>query len=64
MKAIIIITIIIVTLLVFDSCWNIFVNNRFPHMQELLKDFAYSAIVAGIIFLTAFKVNDGLLIQL
>lgn len=64
MKAIIIVSIIVVTLLVFDICWNIFVNNRFPYIQEYLQDFIITAIVAGIIFYASFHVNDGLLIQL
>ena len=61
MKPIAIIIIIVVALLIFDSCWNIFVNSSFMHINDVIRDFIMCAIVAGILFCTSVKVTDGFL---
>lgn len=61
MKAVIVIIIIIVSLLVFDACWSIFVYDEFPNVDNMLRDFIMCAIVAGILFVTSVHVTDGYL---
>ena len=61
MKPVVIIIIIVLALLIFDSCWNIFVNNAFPKLNDFIRDFIMCAIVAGILFYTSVKVADGFL---
>lgn len=61
MKPAVIIIIIVVTLIIFDSCWNIFVNNTFPCLNDFIRDFIMCAIVAGVLFCTSVKVTDGFL---
>lgn len=61
MKPVVIIIIIVLALLIFDSCWNIFVNNAFPNLNDFIRDFIMCAIVAGILFYTSVKVADGFL---
>lgn len=61
MKPVVIIIIIVLALLIFDSCWNIFVNNAFPNLNDFIRDFIMCAIVAGILFYTSIHVSDGYL---
>lgn len=61
MKASVTIIIIVVALLIFDACWNIFVNNAFPCLNDVIRDFIMCAIVAGVLFYTSVKMTDGFL---